>query len=213
MNDLIYGKRRQGKTTLALALAVARHNRVAVFDPNDQLPVITSVDATGLVEWVKRTRDLEPGIISLIRVGPFNSEEIEEQFEQFATILQSEGDISIIVDEAHMLQGSTWINPHLDRWNRRSPADVSLIQTTHRIVDAHPDSRYHADNVFFFYAYLPKELKTINDNFGSVAEVVPRLTQYQVVHWTKKSGGVPYFEVWPNGGEWFIDLENRNQNG
>jgi hypothetical protein len=117
----------------------------------------------------------------------------------------------VIVDEAHMLQGSNSLDPNLDRWNRESSSDVEVIQTTHRIVDAHPDSRYHADNVFFFYAYLPRELKTVSESFGSdVASALPKLGKHQLIHWHRAPGGIPVWIVWEDGSDWYIDLENNN---
>lgn len=210
MNTTIYGKRRQGKSTLALALATTWHNRVVVFDPNDQFPILRSISVGELSAWV----DAHPenGSYQFIRVGPFDTEDVPDEFNNFSAALWERRDLSIIIDEAHMLQGNNSLDPNLDRWNRRSTADVAVIQTTHRIVDAHPDSRYHADNVFFFYADLSRELKTIRENFGDrTAMLVPKLHPHQVVFWTKAVGGRPVAEVWPDGNEWFINLENQNQ--
>jgi len=210
MNTTIFGKRRQGKSTLAMALAVTWHNRVIVFDPNDQLPIIGSVSVGELASWI--SSHPENGSYQFVRVGPFDTEDVPDEFAGFSSSLWECRGVSIIVDEAHMLQGGNSLDPNLDRWNRRSTSDVAVIQTTHRIVDAHPDSRYHADHVFFFYAYLSRELKTIRENFGDdTARLVPGLRPHQVVHWTKAAGGIPVVEVWPDGREWFIDLENENQ--
>lgn len=206
MNYLIYGKRKQGKSTLALALAASEHKSIIVFDPNDQFPLISSVEVDTIPSWLERRTDG----FRLVRVGPFESAEIPKRFAEFSSCLWDAHDISIVADEAHLLQGAGWLDENLDRWNRRSAGDVAFIQTTHRIVDAHPDSRYHADHVFFFYAYLARELKTLRDNFGDVAEYVPLLKPFQVIHWHKEAGGVPHYAVWPDGHEWYIDLENSN---
>lgn len=215
MNDLIYGTRRQGKSTLALSLASERSKLIVIFDPNNQFKVVRSVDIQDLPEWLSQSRlELSERVVSfsVIRVGPFDTEQIAKAFEQFSEILFNESDISVIVDEAHVLQGVGWLDPNLDRWNRRSPASVTVIQTTHRIVDAHPDSRYHADNVFFFFSDNQLELKTIAKNFGKdVADVVPTLKAHQVLHWWREIGGIRKWSVWPDGREWFIDLENENR--
>lgn len=213
MNTLIYGKRRQGKSTLALALAMSEHPVTVVFDPNDQFPNIERI--SDMESWLgnsrRETSDGKP-ILVVGRVGPIDTGEVSIEFGLFMNHLWEERDISIIVDEAHMLQGSNSLDPNLDRLNRRSAASVLAIQTTHRIVDAHPDSRYHADDVYFFYAYLPRELKTIRENFGEdVALEVPKLKPFQVIHWHKATGGVPEWEVWEDGSEWFIELGNDNQ--
>lgn len=206
MNVLIYGKRRQGKSTLALSLSLAFHRRALVFDPNDQYPLIARVDPR---KWIVETSELDK--VYLGRVGPFDSDEIEEEFKAFAEAVYGIGDISLIADEAHMLQGQGWIHPDVDRFNRRSPQNATFIQTTHRIVNAHPDSRYHADHVFFFRADLPREIKTIGENFGpEVAAAVPVLGPHELIHFWREKGGIPRFSTWLNPAEWYINLGNNN---
>lgn len=210
MNDLVYGTRRQGKSTLALALAVTGHKRVVIFDPNGQYPLFAAVPIEHVREALSEHED-EPGFI-VLRVGPFDTEYVPQAFMEFSEALFAEPDLSVIVDEAHMLQGKGWLDPNLDRWNRRSPASVDVIQTTHRIVDAHPDSRYHADNVFFFFADLERELKAIREGFGEdVAAQVPRLKEHEVLHWWRESGGIRRWSVWRDPSAWFIDLKNENR--
>lgn len=217
LNDLVYGTRKQGKSTLALGLAIERNHRVVVFDPNGQYPLIQSVPVEHLAEWLYDSHPEQENTAAIpgywvVRVGPFDTEQVPIAFEQFSEILFEQPDLSVIVDEAHMLQGKGWLDPNLDRWNRRSPASVTVIQTTHRIVDAHPDSRYHADNVFFFFSDNELELRTIAKSFGvEVAEQVPRLGLHQVLHWWREAGGFRRWSVWKDGSEWFIDLKNKNQ--
>lgn len=209
MNILIYGKRQQGKSTLGLALAV-RRQRVIIWDPNNQYPLFASIPIERIPEWLRAGTETRQSW-SIVRVGPVSTEDVESLFLQFSDLLQDERDIAIVIDEAHMLQGQGWLDPALDRWNRRSPSSVDVIQITHRIVDAHPDSRYHAHHVFFFFAYLPREIKTIRENFGEdVSLAVPTLGPHQVIHWTKQAGGLPAWYTWQDGQEWYIDLENDN---
>lgn len=210
-NKTIYGKRRQGKSTLALALALEGSNRVIVFDPNGQFPLIGAIPIEQVADWAQATRN-RPGYW-LARVGPLDSDVIDETFAEFAEILFDERNLAIIVDEAHMLQKPSYIHPALDRWNRRSPESVNLIQTTHRIVDCHVDSRYHADDVFIFYAYLPRELKMIEESFGpkGVSQHICKLKEHHVLHWRKAVGGIPQISVWDKSEEWFINLENDNR--
>jgi len=210
-NKVIYGKRRQGKSTLALALALQGSNRVIVFDPNGQFPLISAIPIDGVAAWAESTRDNQG--YSLARVGPIDSEDIDDYFSSFAEDLFAEKNVSVIVDEAHMLQKPSFIHPALDRWNRRSPESVNLIQTTHRIVDCHVDSRYHADDVFIFYAYLPRELKTMEESFGpkGISRYIERLQEHQVLHWRKATGGVPKISIWDKSEEWYINLENDNR--
>lgn len=222
MNILEYGTRRQGKSTLALALALtlaerAAENddgapiRVIVWDPNDQFKMIEQISINELPAWLEETRSGENWSYHIARVGPFDTAQITPNFEIFTACLDDERCISVIIDEAHQLQGFSWLDENLDRWNRRSTASVAVIQTTHRIVDAHPDSRYHADHVFFFFADLPKELKTVRENWGEeVAAAIPLLKPFQVLHWHREKGGLKFWNVWPDGKRWYIDLGNEN---
>jgi hypothetical protein len=215
MNDLLYGTRRQGKSTLGLALAVERSRRVVIFDPNGQYPVIQAIRIDDLPNWLADSSAAlieNPRGYHVVRVGPFDTEYVPIAFDQFSEVLYQVNNLSVIVDEAHMLQGPQSLDPNLDRWNRRSPASVTVIQTTHRIVDAHPDSRYHADNVFFFFTDNELELKTISKHFGAeVSKAVPTLGLHQVLHWWREKGGFRRWSIWKDGGEWFIDLENENR--
>lgn len=207
MNTLIYGTRKQGKSTLAIALAVTAHDKVLIFDPRGTFPVFASYPISAIPSRLDGYR----GGLQFTRVGPFDTDEVEDAFAEFTSLTREREDISVIVDEAHMLQGSNTLDPNLDRWNRESTRSVEVIQTTHRIVDAHPDSRYHADDIFFFYADGPRELKTIRENFGSdVADAIPRLGKHQVIHWHRAVGGFKAWIIWDNGEDWFFDLENNN---
>lgn len=208
MNTLIYGTRKQGKSTLAIALSVAEHDRVFIFDPRGTFPIFKSFQLGDIPERVASYR----GGLQFTRVGPFDTDEVSEAFAEFTRLTREQKDISVIIDEAHMLQGGNSLDSNLDRWNRESSSSVAVIQTTHRIVDAHPDSRYHADHVFFFYAYLSRELKTIRENFGDdVAAAIPRLGKHEVIHWYKAPGGIPVWIKWADGDDWYIDLENDNE--
>ncbi len=208
MNTLIYGTRKQGKSTLAVALAVNAHDRVLIFDPRGTFPVFRAFE----IEDIPGRLDAhEEGQIQITRVGPYDTDEVSDAFSEFTRVSRDREDISVIVDESHMLQGANSLDPNLDRWNRESSSSVEVIQTTHRIVDAHPDSRYHADNVFFFYAYLPRELKTVRESFGEdVALALPTLKRHQLIHWYRAPGGVPVWIRWDNPNDFYIDLENNN---
>lgn len=215
MNDSVYGTRRQGKSTLALALATERNPRTVIFDPNGQYTVIQAISIEALQKWLvtseKQIKDY-PKSFAVIRVGPFDTEDVVPAFEQFSFILFGQPDLSVIVDEAHMLQGTNYIDPNLDRWNRRSPASVLVVSTTHRLVDAHPDTRYHADNVFFFFADDELEVRTISKKYGpEVAEAVAKLELHQVIHFWRETGGYRRWSIWTDPADWFIDLENGNK--
>ena len=130
---VIFGRRKQGKSTLSLALALDR-SRIVIFDPNNQFPYIASIPPQALAAWLEKETDAEWRIC---RVGPIDTEDIDEVFAMVAAALFEADDVAFVVDEAHLLQSAKGINENLDRMIRRSTSTQSLILNTHRVTDAH----------------------------------------------------------------------------
>ncbi len=215
MIDMIYGKRQQGKSTLAFSIAIAEHNRVVIWDPSGNFPVVRRIEISEVAEWLRFTRD-DKKDYHFARVTGFKTEEIEGRFAEFSEQLfhgdDFEQGVSVIVDEAHMLQGANYVNPSLDRMQRKIPSNSTLIETTHRIVDTDVNTRYHVQVFFFFYADLPRELKKIAEDFGpDVAAEIPKLKRFEVIQWERPQGQKAKWEVWKNPSEWYIDIGNQNQ--
>lgn len=209
MLSVIIGRRRQGKSTLALSLAIAAaretEKSIIVFDPNNQyhsLPIIPDFD-----QWLQ-TATPAPGSPAIGRIVPIDP---TGEFESMVAVLDGGrwvwGDYSLIVDECSMLMSPHKLHPALERYARTSPKDVDVILTTHRIVDVHPLFRALSTDWFLFQSHLPRDLELITDAFGAdVATAAASLPPYHVLHYWLDSGGVPTNHVWSKPDEWFIDI-------
>lgn len=213
---MIYGKRKQGKSTLAFSLGIADHTRVLIWDPSGNFPKVRTIPVDGVRDWLKKFRYSEKqSEYTFARVTGFRTEEVPEAFAEFCDQLFDgdvfEHNVSVIVDEAHMLQGRNYVDPNLDRIQRKIPTDSTLIETTHRIVDSDVNTRYHVDTFFFFYADLDRELKKVKEDFGpELAERIPTLKRFEVIEWTRPQGQQPVMILWENPEEWYVDLGNQN---
>ncbi len=204
MLAVIIGRRRQGKSTLALALAKQEKRTVIVFDPNDQYGHIEVI--ASLPEWMEKS---EPGSIG--RIVP--ADHVAE-FEAIVSELDGGtwrwGDYTLIVDECSMLMNPQKVHPALERYARTSPKDVSIILTTHRTVDVHTLFRALATDWFFFHQHLDLDIENIRDNFGrELAEETKTLPQYHCIHYWLEVGGLPAREKWNDPDVWYIDIGRR----
>lgn len=201
MLSVIIGRRRQGKSTLALSLARAENRTTIIFDPNDQYGHITPI---GDVETFMQNADER----SIARIVP--SDPISE-WEQLAEALDGGGwrwgEYVLILDEASMLMQSSRLHPALERYARTSPKDVGLILTSHRTVDIHTLFRALATDWYLFHQHLDRDLETIADNFGvDVAEASSTLAEYHLIHYWLAKGGTPEWAIWSNPADWYIDI-------
>lgn len=201
MLAVILGRRRQGKSTLALSLARSRKKTIIVFDPNDQfnaLPVITDVQAFMETSTAESVARIVPG-------DPL------ADWEQLAAELDGGfwrwGEYVLILDEASMLMSPYKLNAALERYARTSPKDVDLILTTHRMVDIHNLFRSLATDWYIFHQHLDRDLELIADNMGAdVAARTMQLANYHLVHFWLAAGGLPEWTVWDRPRDWYIDI-------
>jgi nicotinamide riboside kinase len=204
MLSVIIGRRRQGKSTLALSVAKSHFQTTIVFDPNDQYGNLERID--DIAVWMENTNPQSIGRIVPIDPKP--------DFEQLAAELDGGswkwGDYVLIVDECSMLMSPSWVHPILERYARTSPKDVSVILTTHRTVDVHTLFRALATDWFFFNQHLDRDLENISDNFGAeIAQKSKELPNYHLIHFWLDSGGVPKHDIWDKPEEWFIDIGRK----
>lgn len=204
MLAVVIGRRRQGKSTLALSLAQSKGQTTIIFDPNDQygnVPTIETLDA--FME--------SSGPESVGRIVP--SDPVAE-WEALAAFLDGGawawGEYTLIVDECSMLMSPQKLHPDLERYARTSPKDVSVILTTHRTVDVHTLFRALATDWYIFQQHLDRDLETIGDNFGlDVAAASAQLPEYHLIHFWLDVGGVPMWSIWDKPEEWYIDIGRR----
>lgn len=204
MLSVIIGRRRQGKSTLALSLAMSREKTIIVFDPNDQygnLPVIQD-----MAEWMPKTTPESIG-----RILP---SDLIPDWEALAQFLDGGawtwGEYVLILDECSMLMTSQKLHPNLERYARTSPKDVDVILTTHRTVDVHTLFRALATDWYIFHQHLDRDLEVIADNFGvDVAEAARTLPEFQPIHFWLAKGGTPEWSIWDDPRAWFVDIGRR----
>lgn len=204
MLTVIIGRRRQGKSTLALALAKNTGKTVIVFDPNDQYGNLEII--TNLGEWMAAANEQSVGrILPTEPVADFETAVAELDGGNWKW-----GEYVFIVDECSMLMTPSKVHPALERYARTSPKDVDTILTTHRSVDVNTLYRALATDWFVFHQYLDLDLEYLEDQFGAeFAEQCKVLGLYQVNHHWLAPGGEPVSEIWADPQEWFIDIGRR----
>lgn len=205
MLSVIIGRRRQGKSTLALSLACAAGRTTIVFDPNNQygnLPVITD-----LQQFMENSTPASIGRI--VPTDPLTD------WENMTDVLDGGtwawGDYTLILDECSMLMQSQRLHAELERYARTSPKDVEVILTTHRSVDVHTLFRSLATDWYVFHQHLDRDLEVITDNFGAdVAQAASQLPEYHVIHFWLAPGGKPEWRIWDEPAAWYIDIGRIN---
>lgn len=202
---LVLGRRRQGKSTLSVALGLASHNSVVIFDPNHQHSQWTQVTPEELPSYfMDPDTQGQPQILVFQPTG-----DIQQEFTRLAEVLCGTrwdwSDYSLILDEVSTLQHSNWIHPDLERFIRQAPEDITVISNTHRVVDVHRLLREQASDTFIFRLTLEPDLKVVAAHWGEeVANVVRVLPQFHVVHRWQTWGGEDGLEVWTDPEVWNV---------
>lgn len=219
-NIVIVGQRRQGKSTVAYAVASTKSNTIIVWDPNDNYPHLAIETVRPNASWGGSGRTLEqfmeeaamhPNQIHLARLGPVDQADIESHFAATAETLWGWTDYALIVDESMLLQKPARLDPSLDRFLRRSPSDVYVIQTCHRLFELHSLSRYLVDEVYVFRLELPRERELIAKQFDEqLAIEVATLGDREYAKWQRSNTGRSSFYRQPDATVWYVDLNNRN---
>lgn len=220
MNAIIVGFRRQGKSTLALALAGSQRKTILIWDPNDNYrstafsQVRPNSNWSGAGETVEQfmERAERTGEIEIARLGPLDQQDIERHFQDMADALWEWDDFALIIDESMLLQNPMRRHPALDRFIRRSTAGMYVIQTCHRMFELNQLSRFLVDELYAFRLELPRERKLITDQFDvELGQVVSELEDREYAKWYRTDTGRTYFYRQPNSECWYVDLRNRNR--
>ena len=215
MNGLVFGRRRQGKSTLALRLAMTHHKTVFVFDPNAQFsnPAIPRVnDLEILGAWIE-DEQIEHGAI----IYRPNAGSIHEEFDELVELIWGLGNYCLLIDEAAALQRPHSLHPQLERLMRQAPrdgaenadgtvVDVSVIQTLHRPTDAHSICRSLQTDTFIAQTQLARDLAIIEEQFGpEVAADLPNLSRWEFLHCFTDLEGVQQYSVWDKPEGWYVN--------
>lgn len=204
MLAVLIGRRRQGKSTLGLALAKQSGKTTVIFDPNDQYGDIEEI--TDLAEWMAAASSDSVGrVIATDPVADF-----ESMVNELDGGTWKWSDYAFVIDECSMLMSPSYLHPGMERYARTSPKDVEVILTTHRIVDVNTLFRSLATDWFVFKQYLELDLRYLQDQFGpTFAEECKNLEPFQVMHHWLAAGGEPMQEKWADPDEWFIEIGRR----
>jgi hypothetical protein len=200
---LIFGRRFQGKTTIALHLALQGTKGVAVYDINAQIarfPESTTSDLGVLDNWLDSSGH---------RVVVFRPQtDVWSEFDFFAGSLWRKRGFCLFIDEASQLQTSGHCHPWLDRFVRMaSRQDVDIIQTMHRPRDAATLCRSLATDWYIFRTTQETDLEVIAEHCGSdIAEQVRNVGEgsHHAVHW---DDAVARGEILTDPAAWFESLK------
>jgi hypothetical protein len=200
MNALVLGRRRQGKSTLALTLGLSRRKTVVAFDPNHQY----DFPAVGL-------NGLRDAMESGQRIIVYRPEDPVDDFPVLVSRLWPWSRYVLLVDECTTLQSAASLNKTLERVLRQSPRDVDLIQTTHRLSDTHRLTRMLSTDIFFFQTPSATDLKMVADEYSeSLAAAIPRLGEYECAHWWLEQGGLIRWSVWDHPEDWYVRINDND---
>lgn len=213
MNAVVIGRRRQGKSTLALRLCLTYHRTVFVFDPNNQFPSLESVNTIEeLEDWLGQ--DVEHGVIRFVP----DPTRVEDDFSDLVDVIWPLGNYALLIDEAGSVQRPQGLHPQLERLMRQAPrdgatntsgqiTDVSICQTVHRPTDCHSLCRALATDTFLFQAQLRRDLDLIESQYGdSVSSKLPALKRWELVHTYTDLNGRQQYSIWRNHQQWFIPI-------
>ncbi len=194
---LILGRRKQGKSTLSLMLAMSYRDRVLIFDPNHQF------DSVGF--QTRTVEEVHQAIVenreAVIVFSPVSDP--VQQFENWADMIWEHWrdlPMSIVVDESALLQRAHFANSKLERFIRQSPATMAVLQSTHRLADVAMVARQLMSDVYFFFTRNVADLERIERDFDEVgpeiAQAMAGLGEYQVIHVWLVSGGYYRWNIW-----------------
>lgn len=194
---LVFGRRKQGKSTLTIKLACSHHERVLIFDPNAQFNGIGH--QAGTVEQVHHA--ILNGEHAIIVFSP--EDDPVAGFNHWAELLWTQWKtlpMSVVIDECSLLQSASGANKKLERLIRQSPESTTVLQSTHRISDTVMVARQLMTDVYFFFTQNRIDLERIEKDFDEVgpeiALAVSRLESHQVVHIWLEPGGFIRWTIW-----------------
>jgi hypothetical protein len=198
MISLIFGRREQGKTTLAYHLILQKETRVIV-DPRGQFGTTSDVlpDENGLYELLDDRSE--------IVIKP--EREPRRVFSEVAAVCREwlrdnpGAQFAFLLDEARIFDTPSAIPEDFEYLLRMAPRDeVDVVLTAHRPSDVSVDIRAIADFWLIFQTTQEHDLRVISERCGdTVAETALTLPQHAVIIWNDAKGAsrVSYdSEIW-----------------
>jgi len=200
MNSLFFGRRQQGKSTLAFHLAQKAGLSIAVFDVNAQFRAWPESTYSNLEDFELA---LLEGLDGLLVYRP--ESDVDAEFSAFADLLWSRKDYTLLLDEASQLQTAGRPHEKLGRLIRMGDARaVNVFQTLHRPADSATLCRSLAHHWYVFRTTLESDLAVVAERCGAgAAEAVQQLGPFEYVHWDDDEQKL---EVVKDAGTWFVDI-------
>lgn len=209
MITLIFGRREEGKTTLAYYLSRQTPTRVIFAPRPDVLEGRQSIpDSEGLFDLL----DMLPEIIVKPPVQVIATfENVCSEMRAWIE-LNSLEEISFLVDEARFIKTTEYIPESFDWILRFTPKKyVHTILTAHRPVDIAVDIRAIADFWMIFQTTQEHDLKIIAERCGSpVAEAAKVLKSGQVLVWNDQRGVVRQHD---DRATWYVPINSNSIQG
>lgn len=206
MKGLVFGISQSGKSTFALALALSFQKQLIIWDANEVFIAIVK-------EPVYNLQDLQDAIEKKEQVIVYDASAIGDKptaFEEFAGVLEQYDGHTLLIDESGDIQRATGPNHGLDRLLRRAGRRGNdVIETTHRPADIATLNRQLTTDVFLFFMWNAKGLKSVRDEFGeNVAAAESELPPdgYAFIHLDPHTGN---FVVVDEPEAWYINLEKE----
>jgi hypothetical protein len=217
MNAVFTGRRRSGKTTLAFYKAQRNGGGIIVFDPKrefrgwpDTFSTVEEVD-----DAAKRKH--APTVIVFHPQGDSDEEFTllgEWVIQQHEIAMAKDWDkkgfhFTLLVDEAHNIQGPNWTNPKLLQiLSQNRPEILDVFLTVQSPKDAFNRIKSRISDWYIFSTNLPSDLEYIHKELGvsrKDAERITTLGDHEYAHFYF-DGGQPVAEFVTNG-DWFTPLE------
>lgn len=221
MNILVVGRRREGKSTLALYLAKRSHKAVIVFDPRGMFhgEVVNSGEELEAALQERQSHGWNRPEDETPIVYRYDGTDPDGAFDEMAAVLFppqfTRGGFALIVDEAAELQGPMQINPQLRRAVAQHPFEgdmrVTIIQTSHRLTEYHGKAKSLVDELYIFRTTNPRDLAMLLEYTGEpqAEEEVKDLPKHHVFlfKFARQDDGVNQYEVWDDPTVWYSPIE------
>lgn len=207
MLTLIFGRRKQGKTTLAYSISLRSPTRI-IFDPRGQFRTTDDIlpSADGLFELLDTRSEI------IVQPEDAVKHTFSEVCREFANWIKANPEETAILldDEALFIDTPSETYSSLDKIIRfGNPQRTGVIMTAHRPGDISVDIRAIADYWCIFKTTQEHDLKVIDQRCGSqVAEIVSRLEAKQYVVWNDAEG---VFAVKTNPSAWYVNIERKSE--
>lgn len=183
MNAIFTGRRRSGKTTLAFFMALEADGGIIVFDPKREFrgwP--NTVSSINELESTAKRKDAD-----VIIYHP--NGDTEQEFVPVGEWILRQHDIAmrqhwdergkcftLLVDEAHNLQGPNWTNPELLQiLSQNRPEILNVYQTFQSPKDAFNRIKSRVSDWYIFSTNLPSDIEYLEREIGVSADDVNRI--------------------------------------